>query len=557
MFLLSRPRARRPPPACSRATSCWRSTARSCATSSGTRCRPTSPWSRSSCAAGAWSVRSRVEKAAGVAARARARERGVRPGAHVRQPLPVLLHLPAAQGHAAQPVPEGRRLPPLVPLRELHDAHPLHRGRPRAGGHRGPRPAVREHPRDRPRGAHGAPAQPARRDEPALARRAARRRASRCTARSWCAPASTTATCSTTRCSASSTGSRASRPWASVPLGVSGFNREPDMRPHTRAEAEAVLDTSHAWQAALPRRARPPARVRGRRVLPDGRSSVPRARRVRGLRRSTRTASAWRASFEAEVHAALARRRRPRPTGTRSGFFAWVDGAPPEGYRAPRQTDGRARGARRAGRRGPAAGHRAHRRPTARACSRRSCRRSTERAGTGVRLHRGREPVLRRQHRGHRVCSPAPTSLRRSPTSLAGDRVLLPDVVLSHDRVPRRHVGRRPAPSGRGRRHRRRLTGGSVVTMTPRPPMPTRRDGRRGPVVARRRAAERRQVDAGEPHRRPPRRDRRGAAGRHARPQGAGRGVERAHLPHRRHRRLARERRSRSRSRSASRPSGR
>src|SRR6476619_4125902 len=34
-----------------------------------------------------------------------------------------------------------------------------------------------------------------------------------------------------------------------VPLGVSDNSDEPDMRPHTRAEAEAVLDTSDAWQA--------------------------------------------------------------------------------------------------------------------------------------------------------------------------------------------------------------------------------------------------------------------------------------------------------------------
>src|ERR1700712_1947490 len=33
-----------------------------------------------------------------------------------------------------------------------------------------------------------------------------------------------------------------------VPLGVSAFNREPDMRPHTRAEAEAVVDIIAAWQ---------------------------------------------------------------------------------------------------------------------------------------------------------------------------------------------------------------------------------------------------------------------------------------------------------------------
>ena len=128
------------------------------------------------------------------AARPRARERGVRPGAHLRQPLPVLLHLPAAEGHAPQPLPEGRRLPAVVPLRELHDAHPLHRGRPRAGRHRAARPALREHPRHRSRacapaccatgGARRACAGSARCSTPA----------SRCTARSSCARASTTAT---------------------------------------------------------------------------------------------------------------------------------------------------------------------------------------------------------------------------------------------------------------------------------------------------------------------------------------------------------------------------
>ena len=85
------------------------------------------------------------------AARRRGLERGVRPGAHVRQPLRVLLHLPAAEGPAPQPVPEGRRLPAELPVRELHHAHPLHRGRPRAGGHRAPVAAERQHPRHRSR----------------------------------------------------------------------------------------------------------------------------------------------------------------------------------------------------------------------------------------------------------------------------------------------------------------------------------------------------------------------------------------------------------------------
>ena len=39
-------------------------------------------------------------------------------------------------------------------------------------------------------------------------------------------------------------------------------------------------------------------------------------------------------TFEAEVRAALAG-EAVTGTGARSGFFAWVDGAPADGYRAP------------------------------------------------------------------------------------------------------------------------------------------------------------------------------------------------------------------------------
>ena len=42
-------------------------------------------------------------------------------------------------------------------------------------------------------------------------------------------------------------------------------------------------------------------------------------------------------TFEAEVRAALAG-DDVAATGPRSGFFAWVDGAPADGYRAPRTT---------------------------------------------------------------------------------------------------------------------------------------------------------------------------------------------------------------------------
>ena len=276
--------------------------------------------------------------------------------------------------------------------------------------HRAARPALREHPRHRPRPARPPAAQPARRHQPALARARCSTPASRCTARSSCARASTTATCSTTRCSACSTASRASRRVGVVPLGVSDAHARARACARTRrAEAERVLDTVERWQArfldALGRR----LVVRRRRVLPPRRPPVPRARRVRRASRSTRTASAWRARSSARSRAALARRRRRRRRhGARAGFFAWVDGAPADGYRAPRRdaapvSDAHAARSRRARR----DRHRRVRRAGARAAApdaRDRGRRARPAAAGG-------EPVLRRQHRRHR----APHRRRRRP----------------------------------------------------------------------------------------------------------------------------------------------
>ena len=138
-------------------------------------------------------ARPRRAQAGRPAARRRGVQRRVRPGPHVRQPLRVLLHLPAAEGPAAQPVPEGRRLPAELPVRELHDADPVHRGRPRAGGHRAAVAAARQHPHHRPRAA-GARCCATRAAPPACAGCApCSTTASRCAARSSCVPASTTA----------------------------------------------------------------------------------------------------------------------------------------------------------------------------------------------------------------------------------------------------------------------------------------------------------------------------------------------------------------------------
>ena len=75
----------------------------------------------------------------------------VRSGTNLRQPLRVLLHLSVAQGHAAQPVSQGRRLPAQLPVRQLHDADPVHRGRSRTCRDRTAVTAARVDPRHRPR----------------------------------------------------------------------------------------------------------------------------------------------------------------------------------------------------------------------------------------------------------------------------------------------------------------------------------------------------------------------------------------------------------------------
>ena len=123
-----------------------------------------------------------------------------------------------------------------------------------------------------------------------------------------------------------------------VPLGVSGFNREPDMRPHTRAEAEAVLDTVDRWQArfqsALGRRlvfAADEYHLMAGRPFPALEEYEDISQHENGIGMAR--------VFEAEVQNALAG-AATTPNATRGGFFAWVDGAPPTGYRAPRLTAG-------------------------------------------------------------------------------------------------------------------------------------------------------------------------------------------------------------------------
>jgi putative radical SAM enzyme (TIGR03279 family) len=115
-----------------------------------------------------------------------------------------------------------------------------------------------------------------------------------------------------------------------VPLGVSRHSTQSSLRVHTAAEAAAVLDLVEAWQKVF-------ASTLGRRVAfaadeyyvladrpfpeSDAYEGFPQHENGVGMART----------FADEL-LGLA----PEPTGPRSGFFAWVDGAPADGYRARR-----------------------------------------------------------------------------------------------------------------------------------------------------------------------------------------------------------------------------
>lgn len=125
-----------------------------------------------------------------------------------------------------------------------------------------------------------------------------------------------------------------------VPLGISRFNTETAMRPHTPEEAAAVIDAVEEWQEIF-------LETLGHRLVfaadeyyliadrpfpeADAYEGFPMHEDGIGMART----------FEAEFNGDVA-----EPTGVASGFFAWVDGAPADGYRAPRVSDGAVGGAR-------------------------------------------------------------------------------------------------------------------------------------------------------------------------------------------------------------------
>ena len=115
-----------------------------------------------------------------------------------------------------------------------------------------------------------------------------------------------------------------------VPLGLSRYSKEGELRAHSVGEAGAVLDAVEEWQhiflAALGRRlvfaADEYYLLAGRPFPPaDQYEGFPQHENGVGMART----------FELELLGAKA-----AGTGVHAGFFAWVDGAPAEGYRAPR-----------------------------------------------------------------------------------------------------------------------------------------------------------------------------------------------------------------------------
>jgi putative radical SAM enzyme (TIGR03279 family) len=121
---------------------------------------------------------------------------------------------------------------------------------------------------------------------------------------------------------------------AVVPLGLSRYNTEPAMRLHTADEADAMLDAIHDWQDVF-------LRVLGRRMvfaadeyylMTDRPFPTDDEYEGFGLHED---GIGMARTFEAEFNG-----RASAPTGTQHGFFAWVDAAPAEGYRAPRNPAG-------------------------------------------------------------------------------------------------------------------------------------------------------------------------------------------------------------------------
>jgi putative radical SAM enzyme (TIGR03279 family) len=124
---------------------------------------------------------------------------------------------------------------------------------------------------------------------------------------------------------------------ACVPLGVSRFNREAAMRPHTASEAAAAIDLVEEWQAiyssCLGRRlvyAADEYYLLAGRPFPSLATYGAVAQHDNGIG----MARAFEASFEGRTQPGTEETAGP------SGFFRSIEGAPALGYRAPRGCGG-------------------------------------------------------------------------------------------------------------------------------------------------------------------------------------------------------------------------
>ncbi len=119
---------------------------------------------------------------------------------------------------------------------------------------------------------------------------------------------------------------------AVVPLGVSKYSTEERMRAHTLAESQTVVDTVERWQGVFrDLLGRPLVHAADEYYLMAQRPFPPREHY--GDTPMYEDGIGMAAVFEAEFTGVV-----DEGVGTEAGFFAWVDAAPAEGYRAPRTT---------------------------------------------------------------------------------------------------------------------------------------------------------------------------------------------------------------------------
>ena len=126
---------------------------------------------------------------------------------------------------------------------------------------------------------------------------------------------------------------------AVVPLGVSRYSNEPAMRAHTPEEARATVETVEEWQERF-------AHAVGRRVVWASDEyyllagvPLPEAGAYEGFPQHENGVGMVRAfeeAFESPAPATAPAAAGHGGAPGRTGFFAWVEGAPAEGYRAPR-----------------------------------------------------------------------------------------------------------------------------------------------------------------------------------------------------------------------------